>query len=476
MPSTPAAAVPPQPLRLSAVLYAGFFLCTIAAALVSGGDGLRQAALVLLLLYLLREGLNIPVAQRWIGLGLAAAGLTLGVIAGDGPGVLITGVEKALPFLVLFAAVSCLKMPALESPSLRIVGRQVVAQPPGRRFLAVAMGAHLFGAVLNLAGLQLVAAVLGSASEDSLRRRLTLAIVRGFSASSSWSPLFVATAVIISAIPGAAWTDVALPGIGAGLLIIAFAWVLDRCIRPSPTPQSTGPQSTSAPIAGPVPLRAMRPAVAWARMIGIFLSLCAPILLLVEVGGLSMPISVGLVAPVHALTWLVLIQGGPEGAGSRSVPRGLVDLRDQLRTQLPTLRGEVLLFTGAGLFATGVARLVLDGALGFQPPTGDGAIAMIVGSLVLFGLVGLHPVIPVLVIAQSFPPDVLGLTPQEMALSMMVSWGMSTALSPFSATSLYLSRLLGLPGWVIAWRWNAAYCLGGAVFVALGLMAFHHLG
>lgn len=441
----------------SAGLYAGFVILTMGMAL-AGSDAMLPLAILLLATYLVLELPRIPAAQRWVGVLLACAGLLLGALNNVLTGVVAEAVQRSLQFLVLFSAVACLRMPALQSPSLMAVGRHLISQPPGRRFLALAAGSHLFGSFLNLAGLQLVASMLSGSSSPKLRQRLSLAMLRGFCAGTSWSPLFVSTAVVLSVLPGLTWLDVAPTGLAIAALLILSAWMVDRLTR------SRASTSASTP-AGPA--AAGRD---WGGMGLIFLGLCLPVLALVEGAGLAIPIAIGLVGPVHAAFWLRTING-KHGSG-RAIASTLVC---QMRAQLPALRSEVLLFTAASLFGTGVAAAAAGESLPFAPPTGDAAIAVIVAIVALFGLIGLHPVIPIIILCQITPPAVLDLSPQVVANTMMASFGLATLISPFSGTTLYVGRLLQTPVWTVAWRWNAAYGLGATILVSLALMGLRRV-
>ncbi len=436
--------------RVSALAYAGFALLTLVAAVGEIRPAFVAAA-ALLALYLALEIRHVPAAQRSLGLVLGGAGLALGYGAGALEEVATGGVERALQFLVLFAAVACLRVAALESPALRAVGQQVVEQPPGRRFLALAFTSNIFGAVLNLAGVQLVATVLARQSDPALKRRLALAMIRGFSAASCWSPLFVSTAVVLSILPELSWFDFAPFGMMLSATMILVAWGLDRLTR----------SGVRAPAPPPPANRR-----AWLGALTIFLSLVVPILALSGTAGLSTPVAIGIVAPVHALIWLFLLAGRTGTGPGRLMPQLLLDL--------PSLRSEVLLFTGASLFGTGVSAMIGHPDIATAIPTGDGAIAMIIGVSVALGLIGLHPVIPVIVIGEALPPAVLGLPAEIVALCMVASWGLATVVSPFSGTALYMGRQLSLPVWTVAWRWNAAYGIGMSVIVILILMGLRH--
>lgn len=444
---------------LSAQLYIAFASLTVVGGVFEIA-GLRLVAVLLLAGFVALEIGRVPMTQRLVGLLLAGCGLGLGLWQGALPQVALDGSARALQFLVLFAAVAALQVPALRSPALLAVGSAVASQPAGRRFLYVAMGAHLLGAVLNLAGLQLVTSIL-ERGDPALRERMARAMMRGFSAASCWSPLFVSTAVVLSVLPGLSWIDVAPFGLLTGAFLIAMAWSVDRLVRRRGPAQ---PATAGAPLE--------RSAVFGAATV--FLTLLVPVVLLVEAGGLGIAIAIGLVGTIFAVAWQAAIFQRRHAVGDAAALVGR-----NLATQLPNLRSEVVMFAGASIFGTGIAAVIHGAAGGLLaglaiPPAA--AITGIVMTTILFGLAGLHPVIAVIVIGEALPSATTGLSDLMVAVSLMASWGLATMVSPFSGTAMYLGRVMRLPVWTVSWRWHAAYgvtagLLLSALLVGLGYSA-----
>ena len=112
----------------------------------------------------------------------------------------------------------------------------VVRQPPGRRYPILWLSAHFLGAVLNLAAMSLLSVMAAEQTDRRLRRRLSIALMLGFTTASSWGPFYVSVSVILTAIPEVSWIDIAPLGLGLSILMLAVGWAYDRLfLRQAPT-------------------------------------------------------------------------------------------------------------------------------------------------------------------------------------------------------------------------------------------------
>jgi len=441
--------MPERRIAPTAWLYLAVYLLTLVDAL-RPTPAVAVIAAIGLMAFVVLQLPAIRTPQRIASAVLIAAGLAAAWSTGGAPGAradLIAGAQRALPFMVLFAAVMCLQVPALTSPSFRQLGERVVAQPPGRRFLMLSFAGHYMGAVLNLAGLQLVASLLDPGMRPRLRRRLTLAVLRGFSSAVMWSPFFVGMGVILTVVPGVSWLQLAPAGLVLGSGLVALAWALDRATRGPRDPLS----DRRAPPDGD-------PGRATLGVLGVFLALAVPVVALSEGAGLSIVIALGLIAPSLSVLWAGLLR-----RTGRAAPAPVLA---SVIARLPGLRNEAALFLAATVFAVGVSHAVepdaVAGSLGLADwPAALRAAALAVVGTLLGGL-GVHPVVLAILVGEVLGPAALGLSPLAVALLLAVVWGMGTQMSPFSATVMHVSRMLEVSVFRVAWVWNAPYCLPAA--------------
>ena len=174
--------------------------------------------------------------------------------------------EKAFATAVFvaafFVALAWLRSAASSSQAIERCGRFLANQPPGRRYLALTGGGHLFGLVLTYGAITL----LGSLAEASARtepredirtartRRMLLAIQRGFISTLTWSPLTFSMAITTSIIEDSSWAGVVGYGLVSGLIIAGLGWTMDTIIKPKlkgpvpPRPKVEGGWSQISPL------------------------------------------------------------------------------------------------------------------------------------------------------------------------------------------------------------------------------------
>ncbi len=448
---------------ISAALYLVLCALTITDALFSI-DAAVWIAIGCMAVFVVIEFQRAARLQQIVSLLLAGIGVLIGLLEGDAASVLVSGMRRTLPFLLLFASVTWLQGPASRSPSLLTVREIAIRQPPGRRFAVVALAAHYLGVAFNLAGLSLLTPMIGQNAPRELRERLGRAMVQGFAAGTAWSPFYVGTAVILGSVPGVRWLEVAPLGIVLSLIIVGCSWVFDRLFL-----RRIG--SAKAPVeaghSDPAPKFKRRDALSIAVLLSTLFGLT---ILLVEGLRLSIPVSLAIVAPPFALAWVVTHSRAPKTSTQSAEFASGGALVRQVFEKIPDLRGETMLFAGANILGVGIAT-ALDPAVVAEwianvTPNPIMTIPALMAAMVLTSIAGLHPVVFVVLVTSILPPEALGVAPPIVAMAMMCLWGQGTNASPFSATCLFISRITGDSNWRIAWRWNAPFSLSVTALLA----------
>lgn len=422
---------------------------------------LRPLVVALVVFFLVCEFRSIPHLPRILGVVLCIGGIAAGWYAGSPGEALLEGIRRGQVFMVLFAAVAWLGVPVGRSPALRAAREMVVRQSPDRGYIFLAASVHLLGGVLNLAGVSLLSGMVGGEKDGELRRRLSRALMQGFTAASCWSPFLVSMAAITTVLPTIRWLDVAAAGLVAGALLVGCSWLMDRVVwgRVAAAGFAEAPSAV-------VP-------AARRRLAGILASLVLAVAGLAEISGLPIPIVLGLVGPPYALVWCLSLSGRLQPAAAVAAELGGRVMKD-----LPGFRSEAMVFVGANVFGAGIAAAISPEAVGrvldslaFGP---DLKLFLLAAVFVACGALGLHPVIVVVVVGHVLPPEVLGVSAPLQASLMLAMWGLSTLLSPFSATTLYVSRIVEMSVWTLAWRMNPPYVLTASFLVCLLVVAMRH--
>jgi len=456
-----------QRISLSAWVYLAIAVLALVDAFVHV-PSLIPVTAALIIAFVVLEFHAVPMTQKIAGGGLILIGV-LGATGGaagseNGLDILIDGIARSRLFLLLFFAVSWLQFPVTQSPALQATRATIISQPQGRRYMCMAFGVHIIGSVLNLAGLSLLANMVEGQKDPLLRRRLAMALINGFGSASAWSPFFIGMIVVLVAIPSLTWSDIGPLGFILTFAIISTSWAYDRLVLRPPTTAETATE--------PVPLSGTN---FW-RMAGILISLIVLALSIVEVSGVSIPVTLGLMGPPFALIWYSMI--GQRGARFPFRARRLIG---DVLSSLPSMRNEVLVFVAVNIFGVGIASLIPSGHLGAAVntvlPWADAKIIAIIAFFLSASAIGLHPVIIVISLTAVLPPEALGLQDWVVGLTYAGIWGVSTMVSPFSGTTLFMSRVTGTPAHIIGWRWMLpTSIINGCVIAAIVIGLRHVLG
>ena len=357
-----------------------------------------------------------------------------------------------------FVALASLRSAAAGSAAIVRCGLYLANQPPGRRYLALTFGGHLFALVLNYGAISL----FGSLVERSVQsepdpvirairtRRMLLAIQRGFVTTLTWWPLTFALVMSLSVVPGARWEQAVPYCLVASFLLGLTGWALDTIFKPrnvTPPPRQPNPRG------------------AWKALLPLFGLL---LLLITLVGGLQALTGlrtvdvVMLVVPLISVAWIAR-QKQPPFPSAEIQPGLRGRLQAFNRRELPAYAPELVLLMCAGyigiLGSTLVAPLVHGGWL--DGGTVDPHILIAVLWFVpIAGQLGMNPILSVTLVGPLLPGAAqMGVGPELVVLALVSGWALTGASSPFTATNM----LVGKFGRVSAHRaglvWNGPYTL-----------------
>lgn len=449
----------PASLRLGGALTALLLLSVLARLFLGGSAPALVAALAglgAIIFFSLHVGASRLV---FVAIGAAQAAWALTQVPGGGQAVMVA-IERGAFIMALFTALSAVRTAAAGSAAILDCGRFLAHQPPGRRYLALTAGGHLFGLVLMYGAISLLGS-LAVQSTSEIRdpdirhhrlRRMLIAVQRGFAATLCWSPVAFSVVLATTLVPGADWPAVVLPCLVSAALVMGVGWALDTIFKPKlrhpPSPRGPAPGRWLANLR---PLLLLLGAVALA------------VALVDGASGAGVSASVMLVAPLTALLWIAA-QMRP-AAGTGPALRGAVVRAGRFAThEIPQYRGEIVLLfmaafighLGAVLLLPVLERSGLDLALVPAPVL----LVVLVWLIPAAGQVGMNPILAASLILPLLPaPEALGLHPAAIVVAVTGGWAISGVTSPFTASVLLLGSLSGQSARQAGLRWNGAYAL-----------------
>ncbi|WP_369241727.1 hypothetical protein [Jiella sp. M17.18] len=411
---------------------------------------------------------------RWSRKAFVAIGLALIAIAvlfrHDWPQVVMKGLEEGSFISTFFIALASLRNPASTSPAIERCGQYLASQPPGKRYMALTIGGHLFALILSYGSITLLGGLTESianreknAEIGAIRnRRMLLAIQRGFCASLLWSPLAFAIAISTSIVPGSSWSGVAGLALCHAALMTAIGWGLDTVFKPKLTAAASAQAAADRRPIGS--WRDLQPLV---LLLALLFSAVGTIELLTGIRVIGV---VMLIVPLISLGWIAIQVSGGEG------PRlGLGGRLTRLAfTEIPSYRSELLLLVMAGVIgAVGGALLkplTAGHAIDFGAVPPFVILVAMIWIVPLLGQAGMNPILSVSLLAPLLPsPTAMGVSPNVVVLALTAGWSLAGATSPFTATTLLIGRLGHTTALKVGLVWNRSFVIAAGLALSLSV-------
>lgn len=388
--------------------------------------GLIAAAGLLVIL----EYRHIPSNLRTTSLILLTTSVLLLPFARSPVAAVQRGIFISCLLLALMASVMLLARCALRSRQVHVIGSNLRAQKPGRRYGSFTFAGQLFSAMLGMAGANIVLVMAAPPGEKPGERKTSaiVAIMRGFSSASYWSPMFGNMAILLTLYPTLRWIEVFPVGVAVAQVTALIGILIHRFeMQPAAADHAEAPPSGM--LAAAVPL------------LGAMLAFLVMVLAASRQFGISTTAAIVLLGP-----WIAAaLNIGMSHRGMR-LKEGIRRLREDM-LRFPGLASEAILFIAAGCAGSVMGDAFpaawvasIGGALGSFPALGIGFLMF---GIMAVALLGIHPVLTAVFLASTITPDVLHLPPLLHVSAILTGWGLSASLTPFSVLSLTASRYSG---------------------------------
>lgn len=426
----PTQTAPASAMRIAAVLAVITIMALTIWRAFGGPASLFFAMILAAAVLVVLEYRNIPANLRTTSLILLATSVILLPFARSPLAAVQRGIFISCLLLALMASVMLLARCAMRSRAVHVIGSNLRAQRPGRRYGSFSFAGQLFAAMLGMAGANIVMVMAAPPGEKPGEHKTSaiVAIMRGFSSASYWSPMFGNMAILLTLYPSLRWIEVFPVGVAVAQLTAIIGLLLHRFEA-----QHADAHEAEAPPSGM--------AAAAIPLLAAMLAFLGAVIATSRQAGISTTAAIVLLGP-----WIAIALNIAMSHRGMRLKEGVRRLREDM-LRFPGLASEAILFIAAGCAgsvmgdafpATWVAGI--GAALGSFPALG---IAFLMFGIMAIALMGIHPVLTAVFLASTITPDVLQLSPLVHVTAILVGWGLSASLTPFSVLSLTASRYTG---------------------------------
>jgi hypothetical protein len=407
---------------------------------------LQYGVVFLSLLAFLGSTLNANRFPRIIGLIMMGTGLLVEWGKGTGVDGVSDGIFLILPLLSLITLAPLLSIPLRLGGFFEAVSQLLrnLLQQPKKLFAGITGTLFILSPILSLGSVRIIHEFLEDLKFPSAM--IAKGYVIGFATAVMWSPYFASVSLVLHylRVPFSQYV-----GYGIGLSLISLLvgnLLFSLWVKRHPLSLATFS----------VELLGLKNRNQLIKLVFFVVALLGSCLLIEGLTGWSMIVIVCLVSVIVPLLYGIFANDW-----IRMIPL-LEDYRD--RTVM-MLNNEIMLFMSAGMLAFALkGTTVMNGVSHILTGLAHQSFFLFAIAIMVFVLTityfGIHQIAAVGVLAMQLNPTELGMSNLALAMVLLLTWSISTALSPFSGLNLMVSRFAGLNGLKDGLRAN-----GGHLFI-----------
>jgi uncharacterized protein YjeT (DUF2065 family) len=394
---------------------------------------------------------------RLLGLVMMSVGMIVEWNKGTGIKGIGDGIFLILPLLSLIILAPLISIPLRQGgwfSSISLLLNNLLHRP--RKLYAGITGTlFLLTPILNLGSIRIMNDLLEDLKLPSVMSAKSYVV--GFSTATLWSPYFASVSLILHYL-NIPFKGFMLYGLGFSVFMLLMGNLMFYFWEKRHPMKITHSSE--------VPLRKDQRSHIFklALFVIILMSTC---LFLERITGWSMIVIVCLISIIFPLLF---------GIFSRDWKRLISLIIDYRDRTVPMVNNEIMLFMSAGMLAFALKGTnVMNGVSLFLNSLANqsfflGALAII---FIVFCLtyVGIHQIAVVGALAMQLNAAELGMGNNALAMILLLSWAISTAVSPFSGLNLMVSRFVRLSGIQVGLRINGFYLLA-VTFIGLAIISF----
>jgi hypothetical protein len=302
------------------------------------------------------------------------------------------------------------------------------------------------GIILNLGAMPLAYRIAGESFSQFTLKKMGIVILRAFGFCMFWSPYFVNVGLVM-VLFDISWSSIGWVGIIIAFVYLVICFVFFSFIR-FPKDEEVKPIASLKKDILPDSTKKILALILWSVSL-LIVSFAADILLSVK-----MLTIVSLLALIYPLFWAAVI-----GSVSEYIHNIVINILQSFER----MKNEIVIFISAGYFGVSLSYTTLGdiiSSLIFNWSFGSIYImsVLIIILSVSLALIGIHPVIIIIGVGSSLSPTLFGVSPQYMAIVLLISWSLASLLSPFSGAVLMTSGLIKESPWAVV-RQNLLFVL-----------------
>ncbi|MBU8907346.1 hypothetical protein KH400_12065 [Desertibacillus haloalkaliphilus] len=319
------------------------------------------------------------------------------------------------------------------------------------------------GAILNLGSMPIVYRIAVESFSGYRRKKLVMVLLRAFGFCMFWSPYFVNVGLVL-VLFNVSWLHVGWVGFLIGLCYLMISLFFFNKIHFADDPMVETDDIGGAVNRGEATKKLV--SLLCFSVTLLIISFILDYLLLV-----NMLTVVSVLALFYPVLWAAIIG---------TLVDYLQAVVEQMKTAFIRLKNEIVIFISAGFFGLAlsytevgdvISHLIYDASYGSIYVM---SILIILLSIFL-SFCGIHPVIIVIGIGSSLSPALFGVSPEYMAVLLIVAWTLATQVSPFSGSVLMTSGLMQQSPWRVSQR-NLGFVAVLLVSLPSLLVLLQHFG
>jgi hypothetical protein len=302
------------------------------------------------------------------------------------------------------------------------------------------------GIILNLGSMPLAYRIAQESFSQFTVKKMGIVILRGFGFCMFWSPYFVNVGLVM-VLFDISWSSIGWVGIVIAFVYLAICFVFFSLIR-FPQDEEIKPVVSLEKDSFPDSSKKIFALILWSVSL-LIVSFTVDILLSVK-----MLTIVSLLALIYPFFWAAVIG---------SVGEYIHNIVINILQSFERMKNEIVIFISAGYFGVSLSYTTLGDIISSMIFTWSFGSIYLMSVLIIIlsvslALIGIHPVIIIIGVGSSLSPTLFGVSPQYMAIVLLISWSLASLISPFSGAVLMTSGLINESPWAVA-RQNMLFVL-----------------